>query len=102
VCGPAVIGRESSVARGASIEGSVIGAGSRVRAGARVHDSVLLPGTVVAEGAAVTRSILCEGGGVGEGAEVCGLSVVGPGYEVEPSCRIEGVLLPSSELDEGA
>jgi NDP-sugar pyrophosphorylase family protein len=94
VQGPAFVGTGASVARGATVEGSVIGAGSTVGRGARIHDSVLLPGVVVADGATVSRSILGQGVTVGAGAEISALTVLGERYEVEAGARLAGARLP--------
>jgi NDP-sugar pyrophosphorylase family protein len=94
--GPAVVGVGATVARGATVEGSVIGAGAQVGAGARIHDSVLLPGVVVGDGATISRSILGPGVRVGAGAQIAALSVLGAGYEVASGARLDGARLPEA------
>jgi ADP-glucose pyrophosphorylase len=97
VHGPALIGTAAYVQSGASVEQSVIGAGARVHEGARVRESVLLPGAVVRADATVELSLVGEQAVIGEKASLSGLTVVGPGVDIEPGAHLHGVRVPADD-----
>ena len=98
--------------RGSEIQGtaenSVLSPGVVVEEGARISYSVLLPGTVVEAGAVVEYAILGEGCRIGRDCRVggtpesvapgahWGLTVLGPGCQVEPGRQVApGIMLDS-------
>jgi NDP-sugar pyrophosphorylase family protein len=95
VVGPTLVGAAAFVQAGALVEGSVVGSGARVHDRAEVRGSVLLPGAAVRSRAVVEDSIVGVGAVIGEGARVAGLSVVGPGSEVEPGADLVGARVPA-------
>ncbi|MGI8778321.1 MAG: sugar phosphate nucleotidyltransferase [Acidimicrobiales bacterium] len=92
---PALVGSAAYVQAGATVEGSVIGAGARVHQGAVVRDSVLLPGSVVRADAVVDGCLVGEQAVIGEKAWLSDMAVVGPGVDVAPGARLEGVRVPT-------
>jgi mannose-1-phosphate guanylyltransferase len=77
VVAPALVGEESSIARGAIVGGRV----------------VLGRGVSVGSGAHIERSVVLDGAEVGPGAHVSA-SIVGPGVQIGEHCHIErGVVL---------
>jgi len=92
---PALVGTAAFVHAGAYVENSVVGAGSRVHEGARVRGSVLLPGAVVRADAVVDDSMIGEQAVIGEKARLSGLTVVGPGVELEPGAHLHGARVPA-------
>ena len=82
VHGPALLGPDSVVGEGATLqEGVVAGAGCSIGAAAHVASSVLWDGAAVGAGARVVRSVLASGARVGAGAVIEG-AVLGQGAEV--------------------
>jgi len=95
VRGPALLGPAAYVEAGAHVERSVVGAGARVHERASVRESVLLPGAVVRAGASVERCLIGEQAVVGEKASLSGLTVVGPGVDIEPGAQLHGTRVPA-------
>jgi mannose-1-phosphate guanylyltransferase len=93
VHGPALLGVDARVARGATVRNSVIGAGATVDEGAVVDGSVLLPGAWVTAGATVLASVIGPGAVIGERASLEG-SVVGGSCKIDPGARITGARVP--------
>lgn len=95
VTAPALLGMETSVFDGASLEGPVVtGGGCKIYPGARVSRSVLWDFVIVEEGARVTDSIIATGARVAAGAQVTGAvlghgATVGAGAVVPPGTRLE-------------
>jgi mannose-1-phosphate guanylyltransferase len=101
VRGPALLGVDARVARGASVRNSVVGAGAGVEEGAVVEDSVLLPGAQVMAGAIVRGSVVGSGAVIGERASVTDGSVVGAGVKVEPATVLVGARFPPGVVTPG-
>lgn len=102
VVGPAFLGRDVRVQRGAVIDGyTVIGSGSILKAGASVKRSILWDRVVVEGGAELRGTTLCsrvhvgkraalfEGSAVGERAEIGEKATVQAGVKVWPAKRVE-------------
>ncbi|MDQ6797576.1 MAG: NDP-sugar synthase [Actinomycetota bacterium] len=92
---PALVGTAAFIHGGATVESSVIGAGARVNEGATVRKSVLLPGAVVRADAVVDGCLVGEQAVIGEKAWLSDMAVVGPGVEVDPGARLQGVRVPA-------
>jgi len=93
---PALVGTAAYIQSGASVERSVVGAGARVNHGATVRNSVLLPGAVVRADAVVDGCLVGEQAVIGERAWLSDMAVVGPGVEIEPGARLQGVRVPAT------
>lgn len=90
-----VLGRDSSVAPGATVADSVVGAGAVVEDGATVTDSVLLPGARVAARASVDHSIVGPGAIVGQRCVVSGMSVIGADAVIASGSTLDGERYPT-------
>ncbi|MEA2931290.1 MAG: mannose-phosphate guanylyltransferase [Actinomycetota bacterium] len=95
VRGPALLGVDARVARGASVRNSVVGAGAGVDDGAVVEDSVLLPGAWVTAGATVRGSVVGPGAVIGERASVTDGSIVGASVKVDADTVLVGARFPA-------
>ncbi|MGH7551396.1 MAG: sugar phosphate nucleotidyltransferase, partial [Longimicrobiales bacterium] len=101
VKGMVIVGRNTTIGPGASLENVVVGAGSVVEEGAELHEVVLWEGCRIGKGARLSESVCASGVRVGEGAiirEKCILSdgsvvgdyaVVGPNVKVWPEKVVE-------------
>jgi mannose-1-phosphate guanylyltransferase len=105
VVAPALVGEESSIARGAIVGGRVVlGRGVSVGSGAHVERSVVLSGAVIGPGAHVSASIIGPGVRIGEHCHiergvVLGEGVVlGAGNVLTAGARV----FPGVELPDGA
>jgi len=93
---PALVGTAAYVQAGAIVERSVVGAGARVNDGATVRESVLLPGAVVRSDAVVDGCLVGEQAVIGSKAWLSDMAVVGPGVEIDPGSRLQGVRVPAT------
>lgn len=95
VSAPALLGMETTVFDGASLEGPVVtGGGCKIYPGASVTRSVLWDFVIVEEGAQVADSIIATGARVAAGARVAGAvlghgATVSAGALVPPGTRLE-------------
>jgi NDP-sugar pyrophosphorylase family protein len=86
-----------SIAPGAVVTGSYLGSSVEVGAGAVVDSSLLMDGARIEEAAQVRHSIVGTCGVIGAGARVCGLSVIGDSYAVDPGMALDGARLPAPQ-----